>query len=136
MHSQSVVELRSCTKIYVILDLETHFVCNFALILDSPLKLASRQQPRYFTTQNCFILLLLYVMLSAGRFFSHWKECIKFYLPKMNWQLIINKPLAPTHKYLVSNIFDLHKIFKDCKPRVSRQLEKVWTIFNYSYAMS
>ena len=68
MHSQSVVELRSCTKIYVILDLETHFVCNFALIflrdftaMDSPLKLASRQQPRYFTTQNCFILLLLHV---------------------------------------------------------------------------
>ena len=61
--------------------------CNFVLIfqrdfiaVDSPFRLASRQQLRYSTIQFCFILLLLYVMLSSGKFLSLLEECILFYL--------------------------------------------------------
>ena len=38
--------------------------------MESPLKLASRQQLRYSTIWNYFILLLLYVMLSLDMFIS------------------------------------------------------------------
>ena len=63
MHSQSLVELKSYIKIYVMLDLEMHFAyirTNFVSIflkdfiaMDSPLKLASRKLSRYSAIWNC-----------------------------------------------------------------------------------
>ena len=45
------------------------FLRDFAA-MDSPLKLESRQHPRYSTIRYCFILLLLHVMLSLVKFLS------------------------------------------------------------------
>ena len=48
MHSQNVVGLKSYTATDVILELDTHVLRDF-IAVDSPLKLESKQQPRYST---------------------------------------------------------------------------------------
>ena len=65
--------------------------CNFVLIfltdfiaIDSSPKLVSRQKPRYSTIRYCFILLLLYVMLSSGKFLSLLKR-MRFVLSSPKW---------------------------------------------------
>ena len=91
--------------------------CNFVLIflrdfvtIDYPLILASRQQLRYSTVWNDFILLLLYVLLSAD-FFPIEKNTVSFILTIMNRHLIIIKPLAHIRIFLFKNNFDLCNVF-------------------------
>ena len=52
--------------------------------MDFPLKIASRQQTRYSTTQCCFILLLFHVMWSSGKFLSLLKR-MHFVLSLPKW---------------------------------------------------
>ena len=80
------------------MDLETHsvYISNFVLIflrdftaIDSPLTLASRQQPRYSTIRYSFNLLLLHVMLISGKFLSLLKRMhFDLYLPKWTDSLL------------------------------------------------
>ena len=73
--------------------------CNFVLIFlynfiatDSSLKLASREQLRYSTIRYRFILLLLYVMLTSGKFLSLLKRMhFVLYSPKWIDTLIYSK---------------------------------------------
>ena len=52
--------------------------------MDSLLTLASTQQPRYCTIQYYFIMLLLYVMLSSGKFLFQLKK-MHFVLSSSKW---------------------------------------------------
>ena len=69
-HSQIVVKWNSYTAIYVVLNLETHFLCLTIVTLywSSSLELASKQQPKYSIIRYCFFLFLLYVTLSSSKF--------------------------------------------------------------------
>ena len=89
-----------------------HKNCNFVLIfledfisIDSPHKLASRHQPRYSTIRYCFILFLLFVILSSGKLLSLLKR-IHFLLssPK-SVDSLLSKKQSYTFSYSLFKTF-------------------------------
>ena len=106
------------------------------IVIDSSFKSASRQQARYSATWNCFIVLLSYIMLSYGKFFSLLKR-MHLVLSSRKWIDIL---LSANHFQTFANsLFKTFLIsvtsFNWEKMLVSSAYRYVW-LFGRAFGMS
>ena len=82
------------------------------IVMDSPLKLPSKQQPRYSTIRYCFVVLLLYVLWSPGKFSSLQKR-MHLVLSSQKWiDSLSSTYQSHTHrKFFIRNVFDFCNVF-------------------------